>query len=111
MIRLALKPLPRHEDLVLAANKSFRMEPSPPLALTLPEKHLENLPEIGRRPQIDVDDWDKLFSAVECRLSTSVATAYQGPNKTRVTVLECVEALDQLHRALTRERQQRDHAQ
>ena len=71
----------------------------------------EKLPVISRDPQINVDDWDKLFQAVECRLSTAVATAYQGPDKTRITVLECVEALDQLHHALTRERLLRNHAQ
>jgi hypothetical protein len=102
MIRLALKPLARHENLVSAPNRSFRTE--------FPPRLPENVRDINRRSQIDVDDWDRLFYAVECRLSTSVTAAYQDPDKTRTTVLECVEALDQLHHALTRERQQRSQS-
>ena len=57
--------------------------------------------------QIDIDDWDMLFHAVEHRLCACVSDVDLIDDKTRATVLECVRAFDQLHSALTCERQQR----
>lgn len=61
-----------------------------------------------------IEDWDVLFRAVAARLSASVCERLaQSPElhhdlaQVRSVVLECVEAMNQLHRALTRERQQR----
>lgn len=63
---------------------------------------------------ISVEDWDILFRAVEERLRRMVdernaATAHPGMHdmrgSARETVLECVAALEQLHAALTHERE------
>jgi hypothetical protein len=99
MTRLALSPLPSHQGLAKLAMMMLRVHPAPPL--------LNQLHEMNALSQIDIEDWDKLFHAVESRLCASVAAADLTDDKTRVTILECVEALDQLHSALTRERQQR----
>lgn len=62
-------------------------------------------------------DWDALFHAVEARLRDAVNEPLaqrikmlppDAPELVQTIVLECVDALDQLHRALTHERQQRD---
>ena len=64
------------------------------------------------------EDWDKLFHAVTARLEGCVnrtkiqRLVNQEPGiakSLQVTVLECVSALNQLHVALVREREQRDH--
>ncbi len=61
-------------------------------------------------------DWDQLFHAVQARLEDCVSDSLlRTPGLalrdkqavTKTTVLECVEALKQLHAALTLERQQR----
>ena len=103
MIRLALKPLPRHEDLARVAKSMLRNEPAMP---SRKQAHEVNVPS-----QIAPEDWDKLFHAVEHRLSGSVCETARNDEKTRVTVRECVDALNQLHNALTHERQQRQQAQ
>ena len=99
MNRPVLKLLSQNDDLMSSANKFQAIEAPPPL----PEK----LSEIHGAYLLDVVDWDELFHAIKCRLSTAVATGHQSPDKIKATVLECVEALDQLHQALTLERQQR----
>ena len=99
MIRLALKPFPRHKGLAEMVMMMLRPEPASPL--------INHAYEMNALSHISIEDWDKLFHAVELRLCATVAAADQLDDKTRVTVLECVEALDQLHSALTRERQQR----
>ena len=99
MTRLALKPFPLHEGMADLAMMMLRPKPPPPL--------INQAYEMNALSQISIEDWDKLFHAVELRLCATVAAADQLDDNTRVTVLECVEALDQLHSALTRERQQR----
>jgi hypothetical protein len=99
MTRLALKPFPQYEGLAEMAMMMLRIQPAQQL--------IKQPPEMNALSEISIEDWDKLFHAVEDRLCTSVAASLQADDKTRVTVLECVEALDQLHSALTRERQLR----
>ena len=62
---------------------------------------------------IPIADWDDLFHAIQARLRALVslppATFYGSPSPAvsddvRTVVLECVTALDQLHRALSQER-------
>ena len=74
--------------------------------------------------QIDVEDWDSLFGAVEERLRTTIGALGEGPqgpqgpeaaaapsaerdntSQIKAVVLDCVNALDMLHKAL---RQGRD---
>ncbi len=58
-----------------------------------------------------IEDWDDLFDAVTARLRSVIAerhaTSAESPSpeadRIRVNVLECVEALDQLHAALKEE--------
>ena len=99
MIRLALKPFPLHEGLADLAMMMLRPKPPPPL--------INQAYEVNALSQISIEDWDKLFQAVELRLCATVASADLLDDRIRVTVLECAEALDQLHSALTLERQQR----
>lgn len=103
MTRLALKPLPQHEGLAEMAMMMLRIQPAQQL--------IKQPPEMNALSEISIEDWDKLFHAVHDRLCSSVAASHQADDKTRVTVLECVEALDQLHSVLTRERQQRHRPQ
>lgn len=102
MVRIALKPLPRHEDLAEMA-MMLRAAPTP--------ASMQQPREVSAPAQIAVDDWDKLFKAVEYRLSSSVAVIHTNEDKTKVAVLECVEALGLLHHALSRERLQRHQTQ
>ena len=75
-------------------------EPASPL--------INQMHEMNALSQISIEDWDKLFQSVESRLCASIEALDPAHAKVRMTVLECVEALDQLHVALmTRERQQR----
>ena len=99
MNRLALKPFPLHEGLADLAMMMLQPKPTPPL--------INQAYEVNALSQISIEDWDKLFQAVELRLCATVASADLLDDKIRVTVLECVEALNQLHSALTHERQQR----
>ena len=68
--------------------------------------------------QIDAEDWDSLFGAVEERLRTTIGALGEGPEATaapsagrdnpsqiKAVVLDCLNALDMLHKAL---RQGRD---
>ena len=63
---------------------------------------------------VAIDDWNDLFSAVRTRLElmagTLPATApgNDGVFRVRTGVLECVEALGQLHEMLGHERERRD---
>lgn len=55
----------------------------------------------GRWSNIAVEDWDLLFCAVRLRLREAVGESLRGPDAPLGTaLLECVEALDQLHLAL-----------
>jgi hypothetical protein len=62
------------------------------------------------------EDWDPLFRAVQLRLRATVGErlasapapkADDAAGKVQVAVLECIFAMEQLHKALTRERQER----
>ena len=67
----------------------------------------------GRSLSIAVGDWDALFCAVEARLrmtvgerlaTTPAPQPHDDAGRVQIVVLECVAALEQLHRALTYER-------
>lgn len=64
--------------------------------------------------QISIEDWDRLFRSIQWRLGAAagvrLAPAPQADDRVdpiRVTVLECISAMEQLHTALTLERQNR----
>ncbi len=65
--------------------------------------------------EITIDDWDELFGAVKARLRLTVGElpgAFAIPEhdataRVRIRVLECVEALEQLHVMLRIERSRR----
>lgn len=99
MISPALNPVPLHEDMVILAMKMLCGEPD---HLLISQAHEMNTPS-----QIGIEDWNNLFHAVEARLCACVAAGDMIDDKIRVAVLECVEALGQLHGELTLERQQR----
>ena len=99
MTSIASKPFPQYEGLVDLASMMLRDKPAHP---NRSQMHVMN-----DLPTIAIEDWDKLFQAVEARLGACVAADTLIDDKIRVTVLECVEALEQLHGALTLERQQR----
>ena len=61
---------------------------------------------------VAISDWDELFSAVEARLTATVGelfavlpetSASVSANRIRISVLECVAALHQLHSTVTHE--------
>jgi hypothetical protein len=63
--------------------------------------------------QIDIADWDSLFDAVEERLRDTVekpdvaatpSAAQYNASRVKSVVLDCVSALDKLHKALRQER-------
>lgn len=67
---------------------------------------------------ISAEDWDPLFRAVQLRLRAAVGERLasapapapksdDAAGKVQVAVLECIFAMEQLHKALTRERQER----
>jgi hypothetical protein len=74
------------------------------------------------RLSIAVDDWDMMFEAVRARLIHTVGerlgelpdvphhSAELSASLVQAVVLDCVNALDQLHAALTQERSQRPTA-
>ena len=98
MISPALKPVPLHQGMAKLVLKLLRTELGQPL---ISQAH-----ETKDLSHINVEDWNNLFHAVEARLCACVAADDLIDDKVRVTVLECVEALEQLHSALTFERQQ-----
>lgn len=99
MISPTLRIVPLHQDMAKLVLNVLRTEPAQPL---ISQVHvMKNLSNIS------VEDWNNLFHAVETRLCACVAAGDLIDDRIRVTVLECVEALEQLHSALTLERQQR----
>jgi hypothetical protein len=54
-------------------------------------------------PDIPADDWDLLFEAVLARLRRSAGTPPATAAAMREQVLDCVQALEQLHAALARD--------
>ena len=99
MTSIASKPFPQYEGLVDLASMMLRDKPAHP--------NRSQMHAMNDLPTIVIEDWDKLFHAVQIRLCSSIAPTDPLDDKTRLTVLECVEALEQLHAALTLERQQR----
>ncbi len=74
---------------------------------------IANSPEHGPISVVSSDDWDEMFRAVTVRLRQTVdlppaasaqAHTSDAAGRVRTTVLECIDALDQLHAALTQER-------
>jgi hypothetical protein len=74
-----------------------------------------DLPAAAHSP-ISAEDWDPLFRAVQLRLRATVGErlasapapqADDAAGKIQVAVLECISAMEQLHKALTYERQGR----
>ena len=61
-------------------------EPASPL--------INQMHEMNALSQISIEDWDKLFQSVESRLCASIEALDPAHAKVRMTVLECVEALD-----------------
>jgi hypothetical protein len=59
-------------------------------------------------PDIGTGDWDALFDAVKVRLRAIVSDPAASP---RTGVLECVEALEQLHVLLAQERAGRSRSE
>ncbi len=69
--------------------------------------------------QIDMGDWDLLFEAIQSRLCATVLGQHNGlsagfdvlhaADKVRDSVLDSVNALEKLHRALHQERSRHDH--
>lgn len=68
---------------------------------------------VKENAQIDIEDWDSLFGAVEERLRDTVlkpdmatkrSAAQDNASRIKSVVLDCVSALDKLHRALQQER-------
>ena len=66
----------------------------------------------GGSSDVAISDWDELFSAVEARLTATVGelfavlpgtSASVCANRIRISVLECVAALHQLHSTVTHE--------
>jgi len=77
-------------------------------------------PQSGTPPlQINVDDWDLLFEAIQSHLCATVLGQHNGlsagfdvlaaADKVRDSVLGSVNALEKLHRALRQERSLHDH--
>lgn len=73
--------------------------------------HVMSRPQI--KAQIDIEDWDSLFDAVEERLRDIVEkpdlaatplAAQHNASRVKAAVLDCVGALDKLHKALRQER-------
>ncbi len=60
--------------------------------------------------RVATDDWDAMFLAVRTRLALTIAASHAAPNldeahlRVGIVVLECVEALGQLHALLRFER-------
>lgn len=73
----------------------------------------------SQNPNIDVEDWDMMFDAVQSRLMRTVGqrlgelpnvpehSAELSASLVQAVVLECVTEMDKLHAALKRERSQR----
>jgi hypothetical protein len=79
-------------------------------------KSLANLPLASRTCDLSTGEWDELFNAVKSRLLLTVGerltltAGANGPGSAgwaRVSVLECVDALEQLHALLRLERARR----
>jgi hypothetical protein len=80
-----------------------------------------NLQESASEPAglpaaVTIEDWDTLFQAVTTRLTMSIGPLQVVPyrpedcSQIETVVLQCVEALEQLHAMLKNERERRDNA-
>ena len=113
------EPSPVHAEAGAAAIKSaFNRAPTGGNGA---ERGVTSMPRPGAAPRsgsIDVamDDWDDLFRAVKVRLRQTVAERagkagapemIETLSRIRAGVLECVEALDQLHSTLRHETDRR----
>lgn len=126
MIRLASSPDPHPGSAALQDFSALTLKAgfagataAPQAAHLAATSPLAYAPLEGRLADIAIEDWNELFHAVEARLKATVgeslaldSSAFDvnpddiGPKVQRV-VLECVTALEQLHLALTHERELR----
>ena len=121
MIRLANAPTP-HVTLAQSLLDMLRVKNNPTYMhrpIPAPEPSPEPNPEpdgalSARRAAISATDWDELFHAIQTRLEKCVSEAltkmpelplHERHAVTQKTVLECVEAMRQLHADLIYERQ------
>ena len=81
-------------------------------ALSEPDPGMPYSPADSGASDVAIGDWDTLFSAVEARLTATVGeliaalpatSASTCANQVRVSVLECVAALHQLHATMAHE--------
>lgn len=122
MIRLANTPMPHvtvADQSVLGMYRSKGLAESMHRPIPAPEPNPEPNPGpdaslLTVRARIPPEDWDQLFHAIQNRLENCVGDAlvkapelplHSRHERTKNTVLECVESMQQLHAALIIERQ------
>ncbi len=122
MIRLANTPMPHVTQVAQSVLGLFRSKgAAQSVHRPIPAPELNPEPNPGPdanlldlRPKIAPEDWDELFHAIQKRLENCVSDAlvkapelplHNRHELTKKTVLECVESMQQLHAALTIERQ------
>ena len=123
MIQLANTPMPHvalMESSVLGLFRSkgsshLMYRPTSPTQLAPETSHMTDGMMSSNHGNITPTDWDELFHAVQTRLENCVDDALNhapelSPGKwhaaTKTAVLECVDAMRQLHASLTLERQE-----
>ena len=124
MIRLAGSPMPHVTSVAHSVLDLFRInEAAHTMHRPIPAPEPNPEPNPGpdatlkspRTGNIKPADWDALFQAVQVRLEDCVGEAlhkqpelelHDRHTVTKAAVLDCVEAMKQLHSALTLERQQ-----
>lgn len=126
MIRLASTPMPHVTSPAYSVLDLFRSKDMPydiHRPIPAPEPNPEPNPgpdaaskrERDAHPNITPADWDELFRAVQVRLEQCVGDAidkapelalHDRHQVTKTAVLQCVEAMTQLHAALTLERKE-----
>lgn len=122
MIRLANSPAPHVTTMAHSMPDLFRIKDAShtmhrPIPAPEPSPEPNPGPDAirGNHTNILPEDWDVLFRAVQVRLERCVGDAlpktpqhelHDRHTVIKSAVLECVDAMKQLHAALTRERQQ-----
>ena len=123
MIRLASTPMPHVSSVAHSLLDLFRIQSDlqpmhRPIPAPEPDPEPNPAPDAVQQknhPNITSEDWDQLFRAVQARLEHCVGDAldkapelalHDRHTVTKAAVLECVEALKQLHMALTLERKE-----
>jgi hypothetical protein len=110
MIQLNLKALPKFQAPYLLAFASAtgveweRADANAIVARAAVDRHMHvRLPRTSS--DVAIEDWDDLFRAVTARLAQTFDTPVAATKlvRFRVSVLECVEALEQLRTTMTHE--------